>query len=380
MKKIINYGSHNINNKDIQLVSKALRSPMITQGPFVEKFESDLSKKFKSKFCTVVSNGTSALYLVGKLLNWRKGDTILTTPISFLATSNCIELCNAETKFIDIEKKTTTIDPNKVENFLKKTKKKVKALIGVDYAGHPCDWKSLRYLANKYNFILINDGCHAMGSKLDNQIGYANKFADFVTQSFHPVKAFTSGEGGSILCNEPKWDRKLKILRNNSMIKSLSKELWKYDMHKPGFNFRLSDINCALGISQLKKLNTFVLQRRLIAKKYNEIFRNCQNIAIPKELKNIYHSYHLYPLQINFKKLKISKTHFFKKMLREGIKLQVHYIPLYMQPYYKKKYKLKTNNFKNSFEFYQKEVSIPIYPGLSVSQLNFITEKIFKLI
>ena len=124
MKKIINYGSHNKNNKDIQLVSKALRNPIITQGPFVKKFESDLSKKFKSKFCTVVSNGTSALYLVGKLLNWRKGDTILTTPISFLATSNCIELCNAETKFIDIEKKTTTIDPNRVENFLKKTKKK----------------------------------------------------------------------------------------------------------------------------------------------------------------------------------------------------------------------------------------------------------------
>ncbi len=380
MKKIINYGSQNINNKDVQLVAKALRNPMITQGPFVKKFESDLSKKFKSKFCTVVSSGTSALYLVGKLLKWKNGDTILTTPISFLATSNCIELCGAQTKFIDIEKKTATIDPNRVENFLKKTKKNVKALIGVDYAGHPCDWISLRYLANKYNFILINDGCHAMGSKLNNQIGYAKNFADFVTQSFHPVKAFTSGEGGSILCDNLKWDKELKILRNNSMVKNFSKELWKYDVYKPGFNFRLSDLNCALGISQLKKLDSFIKQRRIIAKKYNEIFKNNQNIKIPVELKNVYHSYHLYPLQINFKKIKLNKNLFFKKMLREGIKLQVHYIPLYMQPYYKKKYRLKISNFKNSFEFYQKEVSIPIYPGLSSSQINFITEKIFKLI
>ncbi len=380
MKKIINYGSHNIDKKDIDLVSKALKSSLITQGQFVKKFEKDLSKKFKSKFCTVVSNGTAALFMIGKLLNWKKGDTILTTPVSFLATPNCIELCNAETKFIDIENKTNTIDPDQVENFLKKTKKKVKALIGVDYAGHPCDWESLRYLANKYNFYLINDGCHAMGSKLNNDKGYAKKFADLVTQSYHPVKALTSGEGGSILCNNFDWDTKLKILRNNSMVRDKKKALWKYKMFQPGFNFRLSDLNCALGISQLKKLDLFVKQRRQIAKKYDEIFENKKNIIIPVELKKAYHSYHLYSLQINFKNLKIEKKYFFKKMLNNGIKLQVHYIPLYMQPYYKKKYKLKISNFKNSYNFYQKEVSIPIYPGLTDNQINFVTEKIFNII
>ena len=380
MKKIINYGSHNISTNDIRLVSKALKGSTITQGPYVKKFERDLSKKFRSNFCTVVSNGSSALYLVGKILKWKKGDTIITTPISFLATSNCIELCNAKTKFIDIDKKTFTIDPNRVESYLKKTNKKIKALIGVDYAGHPCDWKSLRYLANKYKFVLINDGCHAMGSKIDNNIGYACKFADLLTQSYHPVKSFTSGEGGAILCNNSKWDEELKILRNNSMIKKDKKQMWKYDMNQPGFNFRLSDINCALGISQLRKLNSFIRLRRKIAKQYNEIFANKKNISTPYLSSNIYHSYHLYPLQIDFNKLKIQKKNFFIKMFRKGIRLQVHYIPLYMQPYYKKKYNLKPENFMNSTDFYSKEVSIPIYPGLSNPQIKFITESVLSLI
>ncbi len=380
MKKIINYGSHNISTNDIRLVSEALRGSTITQGPYVQNFERDLSKKFRSNFCTVVSNGSSALYLVGKILKWKKGDTIITTPISFLATSNCIELCNAKTKFIDIDKKTYTIDPNRVESYLKKTNKKIKALIGVDYAGHPCDWKSLRYLANKYKFVLINDGCHAMGSKIDNNIGYACKFADLLTQSYHPVKSFTSGEGGAILCNNSKWDKELKILRNNSMIKNDKKQMWKYDMNQPGFNFRLSDINCALGISQLRKLDSFIRLRRKIAKQYNEIFTNKKNILTPYLSSNIYHSYHLYPLQIDFNKLKIQKKNFFIKMFRKGIRLQVHYIPLYMQPYYKKKYNLKPENFMNSTDFYSKEVSIPIYPGLSNPQIRFITESVLSLI
>ena len=379
MKKIINYGSHNINKDDIRLVSKALKNSTITQGPYVENFERDLCTKFMSKFCTVVSSGSSALYLVGKILKWKKGDTIITTPISFLATSNCIELCNAKTKFIDIDKKTYTIDPNRVESYLKRTKIKIKALIGVDYAGHPCDWKSLRYLANKYRFTLINDGCHAMGSKINNNVGYACKYADLLTQSYHPVKSFTSGEGGAILSNNKKWDRELKIFRNNSMIKNEKKQMWKYDMYQPGFNFRLSDINCALGISQLSKLDKFIKLRRKIAKQYDKIFENKKNIVRPPVSSNIYHSYHLYPLLIDFDKLKINKEIFFKKMFKKGIKLQVHYIPLYIQPYYKKKYNLKPEDFVNSTEFYNKEVSIPIYPGLTKQQIKFISNSILSL-
>ena len=337
MKKIINYGHHTIFEEDIKKVSKVLKSSFLTQGPFVQKFEHALAKKFKTKFCTVVSNGSSALYLIGKALKWKKGDTVLTTPISFLATSNCIELNNAKTQFIDIDEKTFTIDPNKVEFFLKKKNRvKIKALIGVDYAGHPCDWESLRYLANKYNFYLINDGCHAMGSMLNNDMGYACKFADFLTQSFHPVKTITSGEGGSVLSNNKAIDNQLKLLRSHSMKKNLDKPLWFYEINEPGHNFRLSDIHSVLGLSQLRKIDKFVKLRRNIAKIYNFLFKDKINLVTPIEKKNVYHSYHLYPLQIDFYKLNINKDDFFKKMYKRGIKLQVHYIPIFMQPYYKK--------------------------------------------
>ena len=310
MRKIINYGQHTISKDDIIAVSKVLRSSFLTQGPFVKKFEHALAKKFKANFCTVVSSGSSALNMISKLLNWKKGDTILTTPISFLATSNCIELCGSETKFIDVDDKTFTIDPNRVEDHLKKNKK-IKALIGVDFAGHPCDWQNLRYLADKFNFYLINDGCHSMGSKLKNDIGYGCKFADFLTQSYHPVKTITSGEGGSILSNDKKFDDKLKILRSHSMIKNTKKPLWFYEVEEPGYNYRLSDIHSSLGLSQLKKIDKFVNLRREIAKSYNFMLNDRTNIDTPIE-KNVYHSYHLYPLQINFAKLKINKKTFFK--------------------------------------------------------------------
>ncbi len=381
MKKIINYGRHTIFEEDIRNVSKVLKSSFLTQGPFVQKFEHALAKKFKSKFCTVVSNGSSALYLIGKALKWKKGDTVITTPISFLATSNCIELSNANTQFIDIDEKTSTIDPNKVEFFLKKKNRvKIKALIGVDYAGHPCDWESLRYLANKYNFYLINDGCHAMGSMLNNDIGYACKYADFLTQSFHPVKTITSGEGGSILSNNKVIDNQLKLLRSHSMKKNLNKPLWFYEINEPGHNFRLSDIHSVLGLSQLRKIDKFVKLRRNIAKIYNFFFKDKINLVTPIEKKNVYHSYHLYPLQIDFNKLKINKDDFFKKMYKRRIKLQVHYIPIFMQPYYKKKYKLNPKSFNNAYNFYKKTVSLPIYPNLKKREIDLITKNIFNLI
>jgi len=380
MKKIINYSNHTISEDDIKAVSKVLRSSFLTQGPVVKKFENALARKFKTNFCTVVSSGSSALNMIGKLLKWKRGDVVLTTPISFLATSNCIELCGAKTKFIDIDNKTFTIDPNKVEDYLKKSKKKIKALIGVDFAGHPCDWQNLRYLANRYNFYLINDGCHAMGSKLKNDIGYACKFADFLTQSYHPVKTITSGEGGSILLNDKKFDNELKILRSHSMIKKDKKPLWFYEIKEPGHNYRLSDIHSSLGLSQLKKIDKFVKLRREIAKSYNFLLKNRVNVVTPIEKKDVYHSYHLYPLQIDFDKLKMNKDDFFLKMYKKGIKLQVHYIPIFMQPYYKKKYRLNPKDFSNAYNFYKKEVSLPIYPNLKKKEISLIVQNIFDLI
>ena len=249
----------------------------------------------------------------------------------------------------------------------------------MDYAGHPNDWKNLRWLANKYNFYLINDCCHSIGSKINNDIGYAVKYADFVSYSFHPVKAITTGEGGAILTNKKAFKTKLDLFRNNFMEKDNSNLPWFYKIEKPGFNFRLSDINCALGISQLSKLNSFVIKRRRIAKLYNSLFKNDERFQIPIEKKGFYHSYHLYPLLIDFKKIKIDKKKLFLELEKRNINLQVHYIPIHSQPYYKRKYKIRKNELLNVENFYNKEISLPIFPSLSIETAKYVASCILKL-
>ena len=282
---MISYGKQTLTDKDFKSVIKTLKSPFLTSGPLVGKFENELIKKFGGKFCSVVNNGTSALYILGKALGWKKGDCIATTPLTFLATANCIVNNNAKPEFIDIENETFTIDPQKLEDRLKK--KYFKAVIAVDYAGHPCDWESLKFLSKKYKFMLVNDACHSMGSKLNGSLKYATHYSDFVTQSYHPVKAITTGEGGSIFCKDKKIADKIKLIRNNSMNLTKKEGPWYYETHEPGFNFRITDFQCALGVSQLKKLNKFILARRKIASIYLKELINDERFIIPTEKKII---------------------------------------------------------------------------------------------
>ena len=262
----------------------------------------------------MLSNGTSALYLLGKALGWKKNDVVATTPISFLASSNCIVNNNATPLFTDIDKKNYLIDPNKLEDKLKK--KKIKAVIAVDYAGHPCDWKALKYLSKKYNFILINDACHSMGSKYFSEKKYAIKYADFVSQSYHPVKAFTTGEGGSIISNNKKIIEKIKLMRNHSMIKNSKKSPWQYKifLRTKLQNYRYS---VCFRYFTIKKLDNFVSERRKIAKYYINELKNFSKFILPKREKHCKHSFHLFPLQIKFNKLKINKKELFKKIFKK---------------------------------------------------------------
>lgn len=374
---MISYGRHKIDSKDIKNVIKALKSDYLTSGPRVEQFENKLNKKFGGKFCTVVNNGTSALHLLGKALNWKKNDLIATTPISFIATSNCIVNNNASPVFIDIEKKTYTLDLNKLENKLKR--KKFKAVIAVDYAGHPCDWEGLKFLSNKYNFTLINDACHSMGAKYKSNQKYAIKYADFVTQSFHPVKTFTTGEGGSIISKDKSIDDKIKLLRNHSMVRNKKFDPWMYKIFSSGMNYRITDLQCALGISQLDKIDKFVSERRKIAKMYLSNLAECENFILPTELNKIKHAYHLFPLQIMFEKTKFNKNLLFKIFSKIGVRLQVHYIPIHLQPFYKKNFKINRKELLNSEEFYKRVISLPIFPGIKKNHLSKIIKQL-KLI
>ena len=377
--KIINYGKQTIDSSDIKSVIKTLKSGYLTQGPKVKEFENALNKKFGSKYSVVVSNGTAALFIVAKTLGWKKNDVIVTTPITFVASANCVENTGAKVEFVDINEYNFTIDIPSLEKKLK-LNKKIKGIIAVDYAGHPCDWKSLRKLANKYKVTLINDNCHAMGSKYFQDSKYAIKYADIVTHSYHAVKSITSGEGGSILTNQKKLYEKFLNIRSHSMNKNSKKPSWFYSVNEVGFNYRLSDIQCALGISQLKKLDKFIYKRRKIAELYRKLLKNDKRFILPYEDKNIYHSYHLFPLQINFNLSKIKKKSLFNKMLKMGFRLQVHYIPIHFQPYYKNKYKLKRKDFINSEKFYKNVLSLPLYPSLNFKDVKKVVKVLKKLI
>jgi len=377
----IRYGSHSINGTDIKSIENVLKNDFLTQGKYVKKFENALKIKFGSKYCSVLSSGTAALHLSVMALSIPKNFKIITIPLTFVATANSIIMNNLKLDLVDIDLNTSTIDLNKLEHKLKKDNK-IKAVIALDYAGNVCDWKSLNFLARKYNIKLINDNCHAIGSKYNDNIKYASQFADVVTQSYHPVKAITTAEGGSILTNNKKIYESINLIKNHGIIrdKNLSKKFgaWFYSIKKLGYNYRISDIQCALGISQLKRLNQFILARRKIAKIYDKAFSNISKLQIPQVREKCYHSYHLYPLLIDFKKTKVNKKEFFIKLQSSGIYAQVHYLPIHYHEYYKKKFNFKKGDFPNSEDFYNKEVSLPIYPLLKKKYVFKVIDNIIK--
>lgn len=380
---MINYGQQFIDNQDIKSVTKVLKSKLITQGPNLKKFELALAKRFSSKYCSVVSNGTAALHLLAVALGWKKNDIILTTPVSFLATSNSILYSGATPKFIDIDPLTNNINTTLLKKeiyLLKKKKKKVTAIIAVDFAGHPCDWLELKKISKKFKITLINDNCHAFGASIKKNKSYAIKYADFVTLSFHAVKHITTGEGGAIISNNKNIIKKINLLRNHGVIRSKKFKPWEYKMIYLGFNYRLTDFQSALGLSQLSKINKFLKRRKQIAKLYDYAFKNIKNIEIPNIKKDYEHAYHLYPLKIDFEKFNIKKENFFKKLKKNKINLQVHYIPIHLQPFYKKKFKTKKGDFPNAEIFYKKEVSLPIYYGLTNKKIMFVVKNIKKIL
>ncbi len=373
--KFIPYGKQFIDKNDIDIVVETLKSDYLTTGPKIEEFENALSNYCGSKYAVAVANGTAALHLASLcLLN--KNDKVLTTPNSFLATSNSILYVGAKPVFVDIAED-GNINLDLCEEELKKDSS-IKAIYGVAFSGNMLNQQKLRYLKNTYNVLILEDCAHAIGAKYNEVKAGSCLNSDCSIFSFHPVKHITTAEGGAITTNSQEIYTKLLSLRSHGIVKSADMKPWEYEMQELGYNYRITDIQCALGLSQLSKLDDFIIRRFEIAKVYDEAFKN----TIVKPLYTFNDgksSYHLYVVQVDFTKLAINKVELFNKLKEKDIGIQLHYIPINKQPYYKKLgYGMEYTPVMD--KYYEECFSLPMYSSLSNEEQIYTIKTLLEIL
>jgi len=370
----IPYGKQFIKQDDVTAVVETLKSDYLTTGPKVKEFEEALADYCGAKYCVAVANGTAALHLASlAILN--KDDKVLTTPNSFLATSNSILYVGAKPLFVDIAKD-GNIDLDLCEEALKKDTS-IKAIYGVAFSGNMLNQEKLKHIKKTYNIKILEDNAHAIGAEYNGIKSGSCTNSDISIFSFHPVKHLTTAEGGAITTNSKALYEKLLILRGHGMVKTPDMKPWEYEMRELGFNYRITDIQCALGLSQLKKLPDFVKRRFEIAKKYDEAFNN--TIIKPLYTFDGKSSYHLYVVQVDFAKLNISKVDLFHKFREKSIGIQLHYIPINKQPYYKS-LGYGEENTPNMDKYYEKCFSLPMYPLLSDEEQEYVIKTTLEIL
>lgn len=374
-KKFIPYGHQWIDEKDIKEVDRVLRTDWITQGPKIDEFEREIAKFCRAKYAVAVSNGTAALHAAYSVAGIEKGDQVITTPITFAATANAVVYCGGKPVFADVQKDTLNIEPKEIEE---KITKKTKAIAPVDFAGHPCDLDEIKKIAKKHKLLIIEDACHALGALYKGKrIG---GLADMTILSFHPVKHITTGEGGMVLTNNKKFYEKLRIFRHHGAVKKPSKGGWYYEIEKPGYNYRITDIQSALGKSQFEKLDKFIKKRRETVIKYNGAFRDIKEIILPTEKSYVKSAWHIYPIQLCLKKLRVNRRKIFDELRKAGIGAQVHYIPVHLHPFYKKKFGHKKGNFPIAEKYYQGAITLPLFPKMTQKEIEYVIKTVKKII
>ncbi|RAP31606.1 UDP-4-amino-4,6-dideoxy-N-acetyl-beta-L-altrosamine transaminase [Candidatus Marinamargulisbacteria bacterium SCGC AG-343-D04] len=370
------YSCQSVDEEDIQTVINTLRSPYLTQGPKVKEFEEALCEFTGAKYAVAVSNGTAALHLAMLACKTNNTHNVITTPNTFVATSNSALYCGSKVLFADIDNKTGNIDPN---NIVKLISKDTRVIIPVHFAGQSCNMKKIHRIAEEFDTKIIEDGSHALGGSYNGKPIGNCEFSDMCTFSFHPVKPIATGEGGAITTNDKELYDKLVMLRSHGITKEESKLKdnegpWYYEMQLLGYNYRLTDIQAALGISQLKKLKTFTQKRQHIAGIYNKEFNNIDGVNI-LDTKTDESSYHLYVTSIDYQMIGKTRQEVMQELKEKGIGSQVHYIPVYKQPYYKQ-LGYKQKHFPNCEEYYSKALSIPIFPKMSETDIKTVVSAI----
>lgn len=371
---MIPYGKQTIEQDDIQAVVDVLKSDFLTTGPKIAEFEQTVADYVGAKYAVAISNGTSALHAACFAAGIEPGDELITTPLTFAASANCVLYCGGTPVFADVDPKTYNIDP---EDIQRKITDRTKAIIAVHLAGQPCDMDAIHSIAREHGLIVIEDGAHALGSVYKGK--KVGSMSDMTTFSFHPVKPITTGEGGMIVTDNEDFYKKMILFRSHGITRDDSMMTrndgpWFYQQFNLGYNYRITDIQCALGCSQMKKLDRFLARRKEIVARYNEAFADCDNIITPYQLSDTESGWHLYIVQVK----KCDRRQVFENMREKGIGVNVHYIPVYMHPYYQE-HGYENVHCANAEEIYSHIISLPLYPGLTSEQQDYVIDTLKSL-
>jgi len=361
---MIPYGRQYIDESDIEAVVDALQSDWLTTGPKVKEFEESVAEYVGVKYAVAVSSGTAALHSAMYALDIGPNDEVIVPSITFASTANCVIFQGGTPVFVDVDPDTLLIDPAEVE---KKVTDRTKAIIAVDYAGQPCDYDRLQEIADRRNLAIVTDGCHSLGAEYNGR--KVGGIADMTVFSFHPVKHITTGEGGMVSTDNPEYEKRLRIFRNHGMASDFRQReergTWYYEIVDLGYNYRITDFQCALGLSQLQKLPDFLKRRRSISEQYEDAFCSVQEINPLDAKHNVSHAYHLYVIRVDFESLGCERADLFQRLREEGIGVNVHYIPLHLHSFYQKRFGTVRGLCPVAEEAYESILSLPIYPGMN---------------
>lgn len=376
---LLPYGHQSIDEDDIQAVVETLRSDWITTGPKVAEFERAFADRVGSEYAVSFSSGTAALHGAASAANLGPGDEAITTPMTFCATANSVLYCGANPVFADISPDTMNVDPEKMARCITS---KTKALIPVDYAGHPADLDAIMEIAEGKGLLVIEDACHALGAKYrGKRVGSISHMTVF---SFHPVKHITTGEGGMVTTDDPELAGRLRLFRNHGIDSDARQRqaegLWYYEMTELGYNYRLTDIGSALGHSQLKKMDKNISRRREIASTYRAEFEDIPSVIPPTERLHVSSAWHLYPIRLDLRASGTTRAEIFAALRAENIGVNVHYIPVHLHPYYRNRFGYKGGEYPVAEAAYESLISLPIFQGMTNEDVSDVIKAISKVL
>ena len=382
---MIFYGKQSIDQNDIDAVVEVLKSDFLTQGPAIEKFEKCVAEYCGAKYAVAVTSATAALHISCLATGLGKGDILWTSPITFTASANCGRYCGADVDFLDIDPSTYNMSIAELEKKLQAAEIKPRVVVPVHLAGQSCEMDKIYKLSQKYGFKVIEDASHAIGADYkETKVGCC-KYSDMTVFSFHPVKIVTTGEGGMVLTNDKDLYEKLVLYRSHGITRDpklmtgTADGPWYYQQIDLGFNYRMTDMQAALGYSQMQKVNEFVSKRRYLAKRYNELLKNINGIQLPDQNEDTKSSWHLYVVRVDFSKISKTKNQIFAEMKEKGICLNLHYIPVHTQPYYEN-LGFKGGDFPNSEKYYEEAFTLPLYYSLTDEQQDHIVKSLVEVL